>query len=271
MPPLVQVERRDADASATQHHRRWALPESAFFSRRKQECESKDFGDGLDEYLRQFDTDWSRVVSKQRFLKLICATDRGTLRADRQELERGASCIHEAGFATAVSTLVISFPWSFTAAAFAPPAHFLLQHFTTCMTRSCCAAETNEVKEALGKHCVALALIFSYFANEPGSFTSADMHSMRLEHFRKFVQHTVIISPRGKALRTMNELDACFVVRSCSSCMLQNRQLGPSNAWTELSRVPARLSFTAAYSARMHHHRTEVDSPSSGVSTGGQL
>jgi hypothetical protein len=71
----------------------------------------------------------------------------------------------------------------------------------------------NEVRDALAKHSVALALVFTFFANESGGFKSGNVHSMSLEHFRMFVAATSIIDPRGKACRSMNKLDSVFVVR----------------------------------------------------------
>jgi hypothetical protein len=60
-----------------------------FFSRRKAECEARDYGDGRDEYTRQFDVDWGHVVAKQPFVRLISSSDRAALASDKQELERG--------------------------------------------------------------------------------------------------------------------------------------------------------------------------------------
>ena len=69
----------------------WTLTTSPYFVRRKREAESHDFGDmEATIYAQQFDTDWARVASKERFVVMIGRSDKDLLATDRVELQRGA-------------------------------------------------------------------------------------------------------------------------------------------------------------------------------------
>lgn len=88
-------------------------------------------------------------------------------------------------------------------------------------------AELDEVRAALERHATALAFMFTYYANIVlGKWTSDAVQKMDLERFRIMVEDLEIIDARGTTCRTVNELDAIFVVRSSIhmlSIMLQHQ------------------------------------------------
>jgi hypothetical protein len=67
----------------------WTLTTSAYFKRRKNEAESRDFGDMQNIYRQQFDVDWARVACKERFMAMIARSDRTLLATDREALQKG--------------------------------------------------------------------------------------------------------------------------------------------------------------------------------------
>ena len=77
--------------------------------------------------------------------------------------------------------------------------------------RTSVPAELAEVKAALQKHCAALSVAFTYYSNDQNTFKTADMCTMTLDMFRRFVAATAIIEKGAPTVSSMNELDSIFV------------------------------------------------------------
>ena len=73
-------------------------------------------------------------------------------------------------------------------------------------------AELNEVKAVMAKHCVAVAMLFIYFSNEPAAFKSSEVFAMNAKCYRAFIAGSDIISAESKTCSSFNT-DSIFRVR----------------------------------------------------------
>jgi hypothetical protein len=201
----------------------WTLPTAPYFAQRKRDAESRDFGDQQHIYAQQFHLDWSRVAGKARFVGMISRSDRKALAADQEQLQRGARLLRR--YAVYDSPMCASRP------VICSRSTGLRSSRSRICTLSCARhreshmhrprAELDEVKQALERHAVVVAMLFLYYSNVLiGRWTSDNMKKLDLERFRAMVDDMRVVDPQGATCRTVNELDAVFVVRACQRCFV---------------------------------------------------
>lgn len=79
-------------------------------------------------------------------------------------------------------------------------------------------AELDEVKAGLQRHTVAVAMMFIFYSNVVlGRWRSDSMLKIDLERFRLLVADLRVVDARGRTCRSVNELDAVFVVRTLTA------------------------------------------------------
>jgi hypothetical protein len=83
-------------------------------------------------------------------------------------------------------------------------------------------AELDEVKHSLERHATVIAMTFLFYSNVVlGKWISDNMRKLDLERFRVMATDFRIVDPRGRTCKSMNELDAVFVVRmACATIFL---------------------------------------------------
>jgi hypothetical protein len=107
--------------------------ECEFFSKRKQETESRDLADGFATFAQQFESCWSRIIAKPRFVRMIGSTDRMSVTGDKPEVECGGCLCH----ATALLIIVPPVPQK----ASRQDCHSPLYMSTICWLHTCVAHE----------------------------------------------------------------------------------------------------------------------------------